>query len=128
VTDTETVLLTEYIQACCPQQAIGEYTADAWNDLLGDLTLADCKAAVAEIAQRQPFIAASDIRAEVKRIRHQRILDAGDVPPPPPELLDNPRAYGAALRAAATALADGRDPHTAMQAIASQQRRELEAS
>jgi len=53
VRDTETVLLTEYVQACCPQQAIGEYTADAWHDLLGDLSLADCKAAVAEIAKRQ---------------------------------------------------------------------------
>ena len=126
--DTETVLLTEYVQACCPQQAISEYTADAWHDLLGDLSLADCKAAVAEIAKRQPFIAASDIRTEVKRVRLERIKDAGGVPAPPPELLDDPPAYRAALRAAAVALADGRDPEPAMQAIARQARRELEAS
>jgi hypothetical protein len=127
MTPPETVLLTEYIQACCPQQAIGEYTPDAWHDLLGDLTLADCKAAVAEVAKRQPFVSASDIRAEVTEARHQRIRDAGGIPAPPPELLDNPAAYGRALRAAATALADGRDPHAAMRAIASRTRRELEA-
>ena len=128
MTPQETVLLTEYVRACCPQQAIGEYTSDAWYDLLGDLPLADCKAAVAEVARRQPFVAAAEIRAEVKRIRQERIIDAGDVPAPPPELLDDPRAYGAALATAATAIADGRDPHAAMQAIASQKRRELEAS
>ena len=127
MTPPETVLLTEYVRACCPQQAIGEYTSDAWYDLLGDLPLADCKAAVAEIAKRQAFVAASDIRAEVKEARHQRIKDAGGIPAPPPELLDDPAAYGAALQAAATALADGRDPEAAMAAIARQQPRELEA-
>jgi hypothetical protein len=126
VTPPETVLLTEYVRACCPQQAIGEYTSDAWYDLLGDLSLADCKAAVAEIAKRQPFVAASDIRAEVKEARKQRIFDVG-IPAPPPELLDDPAAYGAALQAAATAIADGRDPDAAMAAIARQRVRELEA-
>jgi hypothetical protein len=127
VTPTETVLLTEYIRACCPQQAIGEYTPDAWHDLLGDLSLADCKAAVADVAKRQPFVAPSEIRAEVKRIRFERIQDAG-IPPVPRELLDDPAAYGAARRAAATAIADGQDPEHAMQAVTRQARRELEAS
>lgn len=127
MTPRETVLLTEYVRACCPQQAIGEYTSDAWHDLLGDLSLADCKAAVAAVARRQPFVAPAEIRTEVKRIRFERIQDA-EIPPPPPELLDDPAAYGAALRAAATAIADGRDPHAAMRAIASQRRPELEAS
>ena len=127
MTPKETVLLTRYVKACCPQQQMDEYTSDAWHDLLGDLPLADCKAAVADIAKRQPFVAASDIRAEVTRMRHERIKDAGGVPAPPPELLDDPRAYGAALQAGATALADGRDPERAMQAVARQQHRELEA-
>ena len=127
MTPPETVLLTEYVRACCPQQAIGEYTSDAWYDLLGDLPLADCKAAVAEIAKRQPFVAASDIRAEVKEARHERIKDAGGVPAPPPELLDDPAAYGRALQAGATAIADGRDPEPVMQAIARRVVRELEA-
>jgi hypothetical protein len=126
VTAPETVVLVEYIRSCCPQQAVAEYTQDAWTDLLGDLPLADCKAAVAEIANRQAFIAASDIRAEVKRVRHQRIQDT-DIPPPPPELLGNPAAYCAAVRAANIAAADGGDPAAAMQAVARRVRRELEA-
>jgi hypothetical protein len=129
VTPSETVMLTRYVKACCPQQAMDDYTPDAWHDLLGDLPFADCRAAVVAVAQVQPFVAPSEIRAEVKRVRNERIKDAGGVPAPPAELLDNPPAYRAALRAAATALADGRDPEPVMQAIARQAARpELEAS
>lgn len=128
MTPPETVLLTEYIQACCPQQVIGEYTPDAWHDLLGDLRLADCRLAVTEVAKRQPFVAPAEIRAEVRRIRDMRLQDT-EIPPPPPELLDNTAAYSAALHAAAVAIADGRDPEAAMRAIARQYvRPELEAS
>ena len=126
MTPPETVLLTEYVRACCPQQAIGEYTPDAWHDLLGDLSLADCKAAVAQVARRQPFVAPAEIRAEIKHARSERLRET-EIPPPPPELLDNPAAYRAALRASAVAIADGRDPEAAAQAVASHVRRELEA-
>ena len=83
MTPTETVLLTEYVRACCPQQAIGEYTPDAWHDLLGDLDLADCRAAAAAVARRQPFVAPSEIRAEVGRAQagglpHSQACRAGD--------------------------------------------------
>jgi hypothetical protein len=83
MTPTETVLLTEYVRACCPQQAIGEYTPDAWHDLLGDLSLAECKQAVAAIARRQPFVAPSEIRAEACRVQasvlpHSQACRAGD--------------------------------------------------
>lgn len=128
MTPSETVLLTEYVRACCPQQAMGEYTPDAWHDILGDLRLEDCRAAVAEIKKRAVFVDPSEIRAEVKYMRQQRIKDAGGIPAPPPELLDDPEAYRAALHAATVALGDGRDPHAAMQAIARQARHELEAS
>lgn len=124
---TEAVVLTEYVHSVCPQQHFGEYTADAWHDVLGELSLSDCKAAVAALARERPFIGPSEIWAEVKRVRHERIKDAGGVPAPPPELLDDPPAYGRALQAAATALADGRDPERAMRAVAAQSRRELEA-
>jgi hypothetical protein len=126
MTPEEAVLLTEYVRDSFPHQSIGEYTPDAWFDALGDLSLSDCKTAVAGVAGRQAFIAASDIRAEVKRVRFQRVQDA-DIPPPPPELLDDPAAYCAAVRAANIAAADGRDPAAAMQAIARTVRRELEA-
>jgi hypothetical protein len=127
VTPKEAVLLTRYVKACCPQQQIDQYTPDAWHDLLGDLSLADCRAAVVAVAQQKPFVAPSEIRAEVRRTRDKRLQDT-DIPAPPPELLDDPDAYSAALHAASVAIADGRDPDAAMKAVAAQVRpRELEA-
>lgn len=127
MTPKETVLLARYVKACCPQQKFDEYTADAWFDVLGELPLSDCKAAVTALAREQPFIGPSEIWGEVRRIRRERIKDAGGVPAPPPDLLDDPQAYGRALQAAATAIADGRDPQAAMAAITRQRPRELEA-
>lgn len=126
MTPKEAVVLTRYVKACCPQQAMDEFTPDAWHDLLGDLSLADCRAAVVLVARRQPFVAPSEIRTEVQRVRDKRLRET-EIPAPPPELLDDPDAYSAALHAAAVAIADGRDPHVAMQAIARQKRKELEA-
>ena len=106
----------------------GEAEVIAWLQVLGDLRYADCEQAViGHYAETREWIMPADIRIRVKEARHQRIKDAGGIPAPPPELLDDPAAYGAALQAAATALADGRDPEAAMAAIARQQTRELEA-
>jgi len=124
--DTETVLLTRYVKACCPQQHFDSYTPDAWHKLLGDLLFADCEAAVTELAKSQPFIAPCDIRAEVKRVREARILTA-EIPAPPPELTNDLAAYSAALYAARVAAADGRDPEAAVQLAADRTRREIEA-
>ena len=106
MTPTETVMLTEYVQACCPQQVIGEYTTDAWYDLLDDLSLADCRAAVAAVARRQPFVAPAEIRAEVRRVRSERL--ARELPPAiPHELADQPGRYKAVLDAGLAKIADG---------------------
>lgn len=123
--DTETVVLTRYVKACCPQQQFDRYTPDAWHKILGDLPFADCEAAVTELAKQQPFIAPCDIRGEVRRIREARIA-AADIPPPPPELTSDLAAYNAALHAARKAAADGRDPAAAMH-LATAPRREIEA-
>ena len=69
----EAVALTRYVKACCPQQAIDEYTPNAWHDLLGDLDLAVCRQAAARVARRQPFVAPAEIRAEVRSERQQRL-------------------------------------------------------
>ena len=126
MTPKEAVLLTRSVQACCPQQHIDEYTSDAWYDVLGDLTLADCKAAVAEVTRHQPFIAPSEIRAEVRRVRDARI-DAADIPPPPPERTSDPAAYTAALHASRVAAADGRDPEAAARIAVRDLPRQIEA-
>ena len=103
-------------------------TVIAWHQIVGDLRYADCEQAViGHYAETREWIMPADIRIRVKEARHQRIKDAGGVPAPPPELLDDPAAYSAALQAAATALADGRDPQAAMAAITRQRVRELEA-
>jgi len=106
MTHAETVALARYVKACCPQQAIDEYTPDAWHDLLGDLTLADARAAAGEVARRQPFVAPAEIRAEVRRIRAER-LDRAILDAPPAELTDNPGRYKAALDARISQIADG---------------------
>jgi len=101
----------------------------AWLKIIGDLDYADCETAIlAHYRESRERIMPAHIRERVMEIRHRRLRET-EIPPPPPELLDNPHAYRAALRAAAIAIADGRDPEAAMQAIAAQARRpELEAS
>lgn len=102
MTPTETVMLTEYVQACCPQQAFNEYTPDAWHDLLGDLAYEDCHAAVQTVTKRQPFVAPAEIRAEVRRIRDDRL--ARQIPS---RLPDEPGPFLAQLRAELARTADG---------------------
>lgn len=101
----ETVQLWRYIRSACPQQATDEATPVVWHDLLKDLNLADCLAAVQVVAGRQPFVAPAEIRAEVQRIRSNRLHDFQYVPV---EGDDDPDVYLAALRAQRTAVADGR--------------------
>lgn len=107
MTPTETVMLTEYVQACCPQQAFNEYTPDAWHDLLGDLTYEDCQAAVRTVTRRQPFVAPAEIRAEVRRVRNER-LAREIAPAPPPEIADQPARFREALHAEIRKIADGK--------------------
>jgi hypothetical protein len=126
VTIEETIdLLT--VAAAYDRRKVGEADAIAWHAAIGDLPFEDSRAAVvAHYQESGDWLMPSHVRTRVKDARRQRIFDAG-IPAPPPELLDDPVAYGAALQAAATALADGRDPDAAMAAIARQRPRELEA-
>jgi len=113
MTPKQTLALTRYVKACCPQQAMDSYTPDAWYDLLGDLPLEDCRAAVVAVAKRQPFVAPAEIRAEVRAIRDERLRLAGD-PAPPAELLDDPAAYRAWIRRTTKQIADGQEPQRAI--------------
>jgi hypothetical protein len=72
----EATMLCRYVAAACPQQKFDELTPDAWADLLGDLRFVDCKDAAKAITQRQAFCAPSEIRAEVRRLRADRIAKA----------------------------------------------------
>ena len=100
----------------------------AWLKVVGDLGYVDCEAAViAHYQDTRERIMPADVRQRVRDIRDAR-LNAMEIPEPPRELASNPPAYRAAIRAAAQAIADGRDPEAAMRAVAAQVRRELEAS
>jgi hypothetical protein len=109
----QTVALCRYVKACCPQQAIDEYTPDAWHDLIGDLRFEDCREAVRAIAGRQPFVAPAEIKTEVKQIRAQRLDGFQYVPVSGDE---NTAVYLKNLREQRAAVADGlREPAPAIE-------------
>lgn len=116
MTPIETVALCRYVKACCPQQAIDEYTPDAWFDLIGGLDFEDAKTAVRRVAGRQPFAAPAEIAAEVKRIRAERVQAYGELPLPPAWIRgieDGPQfnaAYQRWLGETKDAIASGREP------------------
>lgn len=108
----QAAILCRYVKACCPQQAVDEYTPDAWHDLIGDLRFEDCREAVKAIAGRQPFVAPAEIRTEVKKIRERRLHDFQYVPVPGDE---NTAVYLKNLREQRAAVADGlREPAPAI--------------
>ena len=110
------------------RRKVGPLDVIAWHRVLGDLRFADCEEAViAHYTRGAEWIMPAHVRQCVMEVRNRRLQDT-EIPPPPPELLDHPAAYRAALHAAAVAIADGRDPEASMQAIARQVHRELEAS
>ncbi|MFE2164833.1 hypothetical protein ACFXB3_07135 [Streptomyces sp. NPDC059447] len=108
----EIVILTRYIRALAPQQKFDEYTADAWEDVLGDYPLEAARRAAATVARRQPFISPAEI---IEVIEQQRAENASDFQGPglPAEVPDadpdDPIAYIAALRAQRYRAADGHE-------------------
>ena len=106
MTPAEAVMLCRFAKACCPQQAFDEYTPDAWFELLGDLRFDECKAAVVEVTKRQPFCAPAEIRAQVRRIRYDRVERFGYIEPPA-HLGDNPPAEIAYANEIRQRVADG---------------------
>lgn len=109
MTPTEAALLCRLTKSACPQQKFDEYTPDLWGELLADVRFIDAKEALMTIAARQPFVAPSEIIAEVKRIRSKRIAEFGPIPPPPAEELDpdNWRAFQQWQIDTERAIADG---------------------
>ena len=73
MTEEEAIDLTEYVQAACPAQKFGEYTPDVWGEVLAPYSLDEARAAVIVLAGRLRFISPSDIIAEVKDRRAERI-------------------------------------------------------
>ena len=106
----DAIKLCRYVHAATPAQKLDEYTPQAWADILEDLPCGfdDARAAVVAIKRRQVFVDCSDIIAEVRAMRDERIRQHPP-PAPPPELLDDPEAYRQHLRDSARAAAEGSD-------------------
>lgn len=103
----ESLTLTRFVRAVCPQQKFDEYTPDFWFKLLGDLNFADCEEALIELGKRQTFVSPAEIRAEVKRIRNGRLERAFEDMPELDAHRDDVNAWLAALRDGRRRTADG---------------------
>lgn len=79
---TEALMLCRFVKGACPQQAIDEYTPDAWLALLEPYRFEDCRDAAVDLARESPFVAPAEIIARVKAIRGKRIQDYGPFDPP----------------------------------------------
>ena len=106
---TEAVALCRMVKAYCPQQAIDEYTADAYGDILAPYRLEDCQDAIRNLGRTQAFIAPAEIAEEVRRIRSKRVADYGVIDPPAGLDPDDVRGYQQWLGAKTRAIADGID-------------------
>jgi hypothetical protein len=105
---TEVVALTGYMQAHFPQQPVNEFTTEALEEQLGPYAVADCKQAVLNIAERgEQWCPPTAIKAEVKRIRAQRLSDYGPIEPPADLDPDNVVGWQQWLRAMRKGIADG---------------------
>ena len=107
---TEAVQLCRVVKALCPSQAMDTHTPEAWALVLSQVTYADAKQAVAELAAlplepgRARYIEPGHIIAGIRRIRQQRI-EQTPMPEPPSGL--DAAGYLGWLRATRAAVADG---------------------
>lgn len=92
------------------RRKVGALDVIAWHRVLGEMSLPDCEDAVyAHYGDTTDWIMPAHIRRRVLEIRRMRLQDT-PIPPPAPELLDNPPAYRAALRESARRIANGEEP------------------
>lgn len=86
MTPREAVALVAVVRAGCPGMEIVDGMPQLWHEVLSDLRVEDCRQAVVNLVRRSPaYIAPADIRAEVRRIRKDR-LDRVPFPIPPSDL------------------------------------------
>lgn len=105
-------------EATVSQRTISALDAEAWAAALDDIRLEDALEAVTNLWKRtRERLVPYDIRAEVHRIRADRLARAFDEAPDADP--DNPRAWIAARRAGLTRVADGSErPRPVQQLIA----------
>ena len=70
--EEEIAKLIRFVHALCPAQKMDEFTPDAWELVLDNVTFDDAKNALKTLGQTLRFIAPSDIAQEVRRVRATR--------------------------------------------------------
>lgn len=105
-------MIVRYVKSLCPQQAIDEFTYDAWHDVIGHLAFGQARNAVIAVVHSRPFVAPSDIIREARHRPHpsdrtvgealaaanRRELDAAPAAPPSAEYLAAKDAMLASMR------------------------------
>lgn len=85
---TEATQLLRAVKAFCPSQQIDTFTFEAWAAALDDVRYSDASQAVVRLAKRdlEPgqsrYIEPGHVRAEVKRLRRERLDKHPHVEPP----------------------------------------------
>ena len=73
--------------AYSPSQSVDQYTPDAWAEALDDIRLPDALEAIRRIGRREAegplYIEPRHIRAEVRRMRAERLDKHPQIEPPP---------------------------------------------
>lgn len=109
----EATTLVRLVKALCPAQAIDDFTADGWQIVLDDITLADATTAVRDIARRPAdgplWIDPRQVLTEVHRIHARRLdtFDAATLTGAP----EDPAGYLAWRRRTTQEVAEGRGSH-----------------
>lgn len=108
---TEATTIWRMVRSICPQQAVDEFTPDAWAGILTDTRFEDAREAVVALGSqslevgRSRYIEPGHIIGEVRRIRTRRI-EGASLPDPPAGLTAHD--YREWLRTQQAAIADGR--------------------
>lgn len=92
MTPDDALNLCKFAKQAAPQQAIDQDTPAAWFVLLNDLRYEDAQQGLVRVLQRQAFVAPAEIRAEVRKMRGERLdlfrREHGALPAPPPEVAE----------------------------------------
>lgn len=102
---TDTARICDAISQIKPAQRFDTDTPAFWAVILADTRYEDARQAVLNLGGRQQFIDPSDILAEVRRIRDDRV-DRNEMPVPNASP-DDATAYAVEYRALRLAIADG---------------------
>lgn len=108
----EAVKLTKMVRYAVPSQSFEDETAVIWAMALKNVRFEDAMQAVVNLVgddkRDSPYIAPSDVRREVKRIRGARLDAFGPLPAPPKEVQEGTSGqYQAWMRDAKQQIADG---------------------